>query len=186
MDTLRGIVRRAPLRRVLLVLGLALAVSMTACSTLGRLLPGGQQDSAQGNPLPTPRPGEEVGAQAVSAAKDTPEGTWEGYLRDIVASRVAQMESRIALLERYENPDHTVQNLGGTWQNLALLEDRTEWRINGRMASSFVDFDVRVTFANGDTDTRRCRFELFMQHDSGDGVWYVLSPRGLDAEFYCH
>ena len=60
---------RHPLQAAVCVAVVALATS--ACS----IIKGGQQ----GNPLPTARPTIEVGSQVVSAAKDTPEGTWDGY-----------------------------------------------------------------------------------------------------------
>lgn len=168
------------------VLGLGLLLAACSDAQPGLRTSGGESRQAgEGNPIPTPIPGEEVGEEPQSAARDTPEGTWEGYLRDMIAFRVAELHNKIRLLERYENPDHTAQNLGGLAQDITLLEDRTSWNIRGNSASSLVEFDVRVTYANGDTDTRTCEFEVYMEYNEEDGVWYVLSPRGLANEVYC-
>lgn len=157
--------------------GAAIALLLAACALVtGR---------EEGNPLPTPRPTEVVGAEQRSAAKDTPQGTWEGYLRDMIAYQVNALEARLSLYQRYENPDHTAQNVGGRIKDVVLLEDRTEWTVRPDSAYSLVDFDVRVTYLDGDTETRHCRFEVFLQLDKDDSLWYVINPRGLDVQGMC-
>ncbi len=166
---------RHPLQAAVCVAVVALATS--ACS----IIKGGEQ----GNPLPTPRPTIEVGSQVVSAAKDTPEGTWDGYLRDQIAYQVAAIDARLTMLQRYENPKHTAQNTGGLFKDVSLLEDRTKWSTSGNSASSLVDYDIRVTFLDGDTETRHCKYEVQLQYDETDKVWYVISPGGLDIDALC-
>ncbi len=169
----------AHLRRVVgMVAATATIMLLLAACALAR---GGER----GNPLPTPRPTEVVGPEARSAAKDTPQGTWEGYLRDMIAYQVNDLEARTALYQRYENPDHTAQNMGGRIKDVVLLEDRTEWTVRPTSAYSLVDFDVRVIYLDGDTETRHCRFEVFLQKDEEDGMWYVINPRGLDVQGMC-
>jgi hypothetical protein len=162
------------------------ALVVSACSVIGGGGGGGIGGGKdEGNPLPTPRPAEDVGAESQSAAKDTPEGTWESYLRDIVAEQVSQRGSLISLYERYQNPDITSQNLGGMVQDVDLVEDRTEFSMSGNSASAWTDFDVRVAFANGDTDTRTCHFTVAMEFDEEDGVWYVVNPEPLAIFAVC-
>lgn len=151
---------------------------VSGCSTAG-----GRQES--GNPLPTPRPAEDVGAAAQAAAKAPPETTWDNYVRDIIAEQVKQRESLISLRERYENPSITVQNLAGMVKDIDLVEDRTQFDIKDNSASTYTDFDVRLTFANGDTDTRTCRFNVTMEYVEEENVWYVLNPAPLAVFSVC-
>jgi hypothetical protein len=179
MDTSR-LRRRHWLLLAGLVLGLALVLS--ACGTVRGVL-GGKDE---GNPIPTPLPSEDVGAQAQSAAQDTPEGTWENYVRDIIAEQVKRQEAKVNLYERYQDPSITVQNTGGLVGDIDLVEDRTAFNISGgTLASSNTDFDVRITFANGDTDTRTCRFTVSMEFDEEAGVWYVVNPEPLAVFAVC-
>ena len=167
---------------VLGVLALVLTLLLSGCGTVRGLLGGGDS----GNPLPTPLPSEDVGEQAQSAAKDTPEATWESYVRDVIAEQVKRQQARINLFERYQDPDITVQNVGGLVQDIDMVEDRTVFNITGgTLASSNVDFDVRLTFANGDTDTRTCRFNVGMEFNDEDGVWYVVNPEPLAIFVVC-
>lgn len=162
--------------KLLVLIGIAFVLA--ACSAVG----GG---GGSGNPLPTPIPAEEVGEEAKSAAEDTPEKTWENYLRDIIAEQVKDRQSKIELIQRYENPDLTTQNLGGLVQNIGLLTDRTEFSITGGSATARADFDVRLTFANGDSDTRTCTFNVSLEFDDEDGVWYVINPQPLAVFSQC-
>lgn len=160
--------------------GLALALAASACSApfgIGK---------EEGNPLPTPQPGIDVGSEAGSAARDTPEDTWDVYLQDSIAEQVARQEGKITLLERYQDPSITAQNLGGTVTDIDLVEDRTEFNIRGgTLAFTQTDFDIRLTFANGDTDTRTCRYDVSMEFNEDDGVWYVVNPQELAVFVVC-
>jgi hypothetical protein len=162
------------------VVGLILALAATACSAPFGI--GGEE----GNPLPTPQPGIDVGAEAESAARETPEETWEVYLEDSIAEQVARQEGKITLLERYQDPAITAQNLGGTVTDIDLVEDRTEFNIRGgTLAFTQTEFDVRLTFANGDTDTRTCAYDVSMEFNEDDGVWYVVNPQELAVFVVC-
>lgn len=139
----------------------------------------------EGNPIPTPLPAEDVGEAAQSAAEDTPEGTWENYVRDIIAEQVARQDSKLSLYERYQKPDITAQNLGGIVTDIDLIEDRTEFDGSETFVSSNVDFDVRLTYANGDTDTRTCTFPLNMEYDPDTETWFVVNPDALAVFAVC-
>jgi len=174
-------------------------LALSACS-IGRQAAGGAQDNGavnnsggggsipeEGNPLPTARPTEVIGAEAQSRAQDSPEATWEGYLRDIIAYQNERNDAKITLVRRYQNPDQTSQNVGGTVEEITLLEDRSTFDKNAAAtaASSLVDFDVRVQYLDGDTQTKTCTFTVEMQYSEADGVWYVINPRGLDTDVNC-
>src|SRR5262245_51335707 len=112
-----------------------------------------------GSPLPTPRPAEDVGTTADSAAKDTYQATWEAYLRDSIAAQNQQEQIKLSMIQRYEKPGITVQNTGGLIKEIELLEDRTVFNLlnSATTASSLSEFDIRITFVDGDTDTRTCK-----------------------------
>jgi len=159
---------------------LLLIIGSIACEQTG--IGGGRNE---GNPIPTPLPAEDVGVGAQSAAEDTPEGTWENYVRDIIAEQVARQESKLSLYERYQKPGITEQNLGGIVTDIDLVEDRTEFNTSETLASSNVEFDIRLTYANGDTDTRTCRFPISLEYDSDKEVWFVVNPDALAVFAVC-
>jgi len=180
-------------RDVLLLVGtIALTMLLAACGGGGggedaepTVNPAAQDD--EGVAIPTPLPTTEVGEQSVSAAKDTPEATWNSYLPDSIAEQVKNRRQIIDLLERYENPDVTGQRLESLATNITLVEDRTAWNTNqgAGQANSFVDYDVQVTYANGDTETLTCRYNVAQEFDSEDGVWYILNPAALQVFADC-
>jgi hypothetical protein len=135
--------------------------------------------------LPTPLPGENVGTGASSGALDTAEGTWGNYLRDMIAEQNQSLASKINLLERYANPELTQKNLAGTVKSLELVADRTKIDLNASstVASVKAEFDVRLTFANGDSDTRTCK--MGVEIDLKDATWYVLNPAPLAVFSVC-
>lgn len=141
----------------------------------------------EGQPLPTPLPTVEVGDESVSAAKASPEETWISYLPDTIAEQVKNRRQIIDLLERYENPDVTSQRLETLVTNITLVEDRSIWNTNSSagQSNSFVDYDVQVTYANGDTETLTCRYNVAQELDSEDGVWYILNPGALQVFADC-
>ncbi|GAB4395106.1 MAG: hypothetical protein Kow00124_32680 [Anaerolineae bacterium] len=152
-------------------------VGLAACGSSG----GG------GNAIPTPQPGVDVGQEPAGRAGETVEETWEAYLRDSIAFQVARQQDKLVLVERYQNPDHTAQNLGGLVEDIDLVTDRTAFQLNssGTFATSTADFDVRITYANGDTQTRTCSYTVQIELDSEDGVWYVINPAALDVFSFC-
>jgi hypothetical protein len=177
----------------LLMVGLMVILVLAGCGGV----PGGgggaaatappeREESEPINPLPTPLPAEDVGAEAASAAKDTPEGTWTNYLRDIIAEQVSDRTQKITLLERYQDPSITAANLEGLVEDIDLVEDRTEFNTtSGGLANSNADFDIRLTYANGDTDTQTCRVQVSMEFNEDDGVWYVVNPAPLQIFAAC-
>jgi hypothetical protein len=175
----------------LILIGLMAILVLTACGGVpgggggGDEAPPQREESDPINPLPTPLPGEDVGEAAASAAKDTPEGTWVNYLRDIIAEQVSDREQKITLLERYQDPNITSANLEGLVEDIDLVEDRTEFSTGGGIANTNADFDIRLTYANGDTDTQTCRIQVSMEYNEEDGVWYVINPAPLQIFAAC-
>jgi len=170
---------RAAHRLLLALLVVGITVALTGCDLFGtKPVP---------NPIPEPIEGEEVGAEARGAAGKTPEATWEDYLRDSISFQVARQGDKITLGERYQNPDHLAQNLGGLVRDIQLVQDRTIFSISGQgtIASATTDFDVRVTFADGDSETRTCVYNVQLELDKEDEVWYVINPAALDIFTFC-
>jgi hypothetical protein len=166
------------LTAVLLVLGAALA----ACRR-NDVLPAG------GNPIPTPRIGENVGSEPGSQAAGTPEETVGRYLRDSIAAQVAIQQTEVIMRERYQDPSLTAKALSGLVTEIAVLEDHsTITRPKENVANAHVSLDIRVKFANGDTDTRTCRYEVNMQrgqNSKGQEVWYVITPDAFPVFASC-
>jgi hypothetical protein len=174
----------------LVLIGLLATLVLSACGGI----PGGGgnepqpragEESEPINPLPTPLPGEDVGGAAASAAKDTPEGTWANYLRDIIAEQVSDRQQKITLLERYQDPSITAANLEGLVEDIDLLEDRSEFSTGGGIANTYADFDIRMTYANGDTETQTCHVNVSMEFNEADNVWYVVNPAPLQIFSAC-
>lgn len=168
-----------------------LTVALSACGALG----GGNQPTAtpplptavgggEVAALPTPLPAEEVGTGASSGALDTPEGTWGNYLRDMIAEQNQAQSSKINLLERYEAPLITQKNLSTLVKAVSLVADRS--KVNETKEGVAVvtsDFDIRLTKANGDTETRTCK--ITVQIERYDSTWYVLNPQPLAIFSVC-
>jgi len=140
-----------------------------------------------GNPLPTPRPAEDVGTTADSAARDTYQATWEAYLRDSIAAENQQEQIKLSMLQRYEKPSITSQNTGGLIKETELIEDRTVFNLlnSATTASSLAEFDIRITFVDGDTDTRTCKIQVGIEQDPESKLWYVLNPGPLPIHSVC-
>ena len=173
-------------------IGLLAILALTACGGIPGVGGGGDEiqpregeESDPLNPLPTPLPAEDVGGEALSAAQDTPEGTWANYLRDMIAEQVSDREQKITLLERYQDPAIIQANLEGLVEDINLVEDRTEFNISGGLATTNTEFDVRLLYANGDTDTQTCRLNVSMEFNEADGVWYVVNPAPLQVFAAC-
>jgi len=141
---------------------------------------------------PTPTPDEpplpaNVVDLPIPGASSDLQSTWDAYLADSLAFQVARMQDRLLFLGRYQNPTHLNQNMSGLMANIDLLEDRTTFVLsNGRtFASATADFDIRITFADGDTERRTCMFLVQMEVDPGNGLWYVINPVLLDPSSLC-
>lgn len=186
-DSRRGCMTIVIIALVLLVAGLAALMFLGGIGAGVGVLSGAIGGGDQGNPLPTPLPAIDVGSGASSAAKETPQATWESYLSDIIAEQVSRQEAKITLFERYQDPDVAAQNVGGLVTDIDLVQDNTEFNFGSQ--STYVnimgDFDVRLTFANGDTDTRTCSLPVAMEFDQDDEVWYVVNPDALAVFVVC-
>jgi len=170
------------MKRFALVAALVLAVSVTLAACGGAVAGGGS-----GNPLPTTRPAEDVGGAASSAARDSYQATWDSYLRDSIAAANDLQRVKLSMLQRYEKPTITVQNTGGLMKSLELVEDRTKFNLVNQetTAASITEFDIKVTFVNGDTDTRTCSVQVGIELNPDDKLWYVLNPAALNWDTVC-
>jgi hypothetical protein len=157
-------------------------LTITAC--LGsEVLPQG------GNPIPTPREGELVDALPDSQAAASPEETFSRYIRDSIAATVAVQQTKINMRGRYQEPGQTLDDLSGLVSEIAVLEDRTEITSpKDTAANAKVDLDVRVMYADGDTQTFTCKYDVSMQmsaNDKGEDVWYVINPDAFPLFVSC-
>ena len=170
-----------------LVLLVVFAVALSACGAGGGDAPTPVLPTAVGGgevrELPTAVAGEEVGTGASSGALDTPEGTWGNYLRDSIAEQNQIRATKISLMERYQASRITDEALATTVVEITLVSDRSEVDVKKEgVAVVAGDFDVRLSYANGDAKTRTCT--LTVQIEEYDGIWYVLNPVPLAYE-YC-
>lgn len=163
---------------------LVAAIGLSACTTVGGVAELVDDDP---NALPTARPGIEIGAEVQSAAGSSYEETWERYLRDSIAYQNDRQAVRLALIQAYQNPDHTAQNTGGLLQVVELVEDRSSFDLtnNSTFAQSYVDFDVRMIMVDGDTSTLTCNYTVQIEFNPEDERWYVINPTGLDVYSVC-
>jgi hypothetical protein len=178
-----------------------LALAVTGCGVLGggnapadsgaeptaTLTPRPNEPEAPENPRPTPRPDEDVGEQSLAGARDSYQETWNNYLRDSIAEQVADREQKISILERYQNPGILAANSGGLVEDISLLEDRTTFNLsnNGTFASAVANFDVRLTYVDGDTESRTCTPNVQIEFEPDDGLWYVINPAELQIFVNC-
>ena len=170
-------------RRTLLIGGVALVAVLAVVGVLAFALTGGRPAEVLprgGNPIPTPRPGEEVGPDPTSQAAAQPEQTFERYIRDSIAAQVALQQAKVTMRERYQDPGITVQDLGGIVTEISVLEDRTTFTLpKPTVSNAHAEFDIRLTYADGDSETRTCQYEVNMQQGlnaTGAAVWYVINP----------
>jgi hypothetical protein len=133
-----------------------------------------------GNPIPTPVPGEEVGPALASQAAAAPEETFQRYIHDSIAAQVALQQAKVNMRQRYQNPDITAQDLGGIVTDISVLDDRTTFTLpQQNVSNAHAEFDIRLTFADGDSETRTCSYQVNMQqgvNSAGAAVWYVINP----------
>jgi hypothetical protein len=168
-----------------LLVGMALLAGvmaiLSACGGTPQVAGGGQ-----GNALPTVRPTENIGSSAKSAAKDSYQATWDSYLRDSLAAANQTQDIKIALLQRYEKPSITAQNIGGIVKSTDLVQDNTKFNVSANnTASAMADFDVKMTFANGDTDTRHCKLQVAIELNPEDKLYYMLNPAPFAVQAIC-
>jgi hypothetical protein len=161
---------------------LAAGLILTACRAMDGL-------PAGGNPIPTPRLGEEIGVEPESQAAADPEETFRRYIRDSIAAQVALQQAKISMRERYQDPDVTVQDLGGIVTDIAVLEDRTSFTLpRTDVSNAHAEFDIRLTYADGDSETRTCRYEVNLHQSAnleGQPVWYVINPDAFPVFVSC-
>lgn len=172
---------------VALIVGMAL--SLAACSLPGSSAQpdtGGQRVEQEApDVLPTIAVGEDVGQEALAAATEDYEQTWDNYLRDIIAEQVSDREQKINLLQRYEDPDLLTQRR--EVQGIELLADRSVLQLQSNNATVIVkgDFDIRYTYLNGDTETVTCTQNFTMQKREADNLWYIVNPAPLQVFSVC-
>lgn len=118
---------------------------------------------------------------------ETYEETWDYYLRDSVAFQVRRIQDRVRFAERYQNPEQLAANMGGTMADVELVEDRSEFQLsnNDTFAQATVDFDIRVTYLDGDSVRFSCQYLVQIEQDTETGLWYVINPRILEVTTFC-
>jgi hypothetical protein len=170
-----------------LLLMLLLSALLAACNQGGDDDPERVEQDAP--PLPTVADVEDVGNEALGGAAETYEQTWANYLRDAIAEQVRDRQQKLSLLQRYEDPDITAQNLPGLVKDINLVEggDRTTFEIsnNETVASATADFDIELTYANGDEERRTCKPFVRMFKHIEDNKWYVEKPGALEVFAVC-
>lgn len=170
-----------------LALILLITILLSACNRGGSDQPERIEQTAP--PLPTIAEVEDVGAEALGGAAESYEQTWANYLRDAIAEQVRVREQKLSLLTRYEDPDITAQNLGGLVKDIDLIVggDRTTFTLsnNDTVASGYADFDIQLTYANGDQDRRTCKPFVRMFKHIEDNKWYVENPAALEVFAVC-
>ncbi|MGF1505194.1 MAG: hypothetical protein GYB64_18450 [Chloroflexi bacterium] len=137
----------------------------------------GEQD------LPTPVPTEEVGAEAARSATNSPQATWDNYLRDTIAEQNRIRDLTVGLIQRYEDPELTGQ-ANQLLLNITLGEDRSE--VNNTFVDA--DFDVRVEYLNGDTETLTCTYRKdfrLTENEDGETIYYIVNPAPLAVFALC-
>jgi hypothetical protein len=167
-------------------LGICLAVLaalLAACSPKPEVLPQG------GNPIPTPVAGVNVGNAPDSQAAATPDESYKRYINDSVAALVDSQQQKINMRQRYQNPEQTKKDLSGMLTAISILEDRTKIKqVNDTSANANVDLDVRIKYADGDTQSFNCQYAIALQsavNAKNATVWYVINPDVFPAFVNC-
>ncbi|MBM4423776.1 MAG: hypothetical protein FJ030_10330 [Chloroflexi bacterium] len=165
----------------LMLCALAVSIALAACGN--EVLPQG------GNPIPTPRAGEDVGNAPDSQAAATPDETFTRYVNDSIAAQVILQSQKLAMRQRYQNPDQTLQDVGGLLTEITVLENRTKVnQYNDTNATANVDIDICINYADGDSETRTCKYQVALQqgeNSKGESVWYVINPDAFPVFSNC-
>lgn len=183
-------------KALLIVATLLAAAALSACGAVTGLVaaddgpPPEEVVPEGGNPLPTPRPGVLVGDNPESQASSDPNVTYERYIFDTIAAQISLQDVQRAMRQRYQDPGITEQDLGGLLTDIAVLEDRTEVeQTRDDVAYANVDMDIRISWADGDTETRTCNYQVNMHAvETEDNIvaWYVINPEPFPVFFSCY
>ena len=127
------------------------------------------------------------GGNVASQAKDSYQATWNAYLADSIAANNAIRQQQLDIIGKYQLASITDQNAAGSLKQTTLAADRTQFDVtnNNTLASAISDFDIQMTFVNGDTDTRTCEFQVVIEQDPTSKLWYVVNPEPLATAAYC-
>lgn len=177
----------------------SLVLLLTACAGAGTATP--DRRGIDGEPTEDASPsvdptdtvlavtptGEAEPALAEVGVTDTLEGTWDAFLRDSVAVAARRMQDRVYFESLYQRPDLVIANGGGVMADVDLVEDRTEFELSNSdtLGSSNVEYDVRVSFVNGNSSLLTCRYNIQIERDPAGGLWWVINPRPLDVTSFC-
>lgn len=139
-------------------------------------------------PFPTPEPEPEYDYSRVSSLigspQDTPEGTFELYLRDAIAQQVTLQREKIDMRVRYQDPEIVEQDMGGLVTDITLIEDRSRMtELSDTRVVFDVDMDVQVTYASGETEQGVCGWPVNLEQY--EGLWYVVNPSELALFVNC-
>jgi hypothetical protein len=139
-------------------------------------------------PFPTPEPEPEYDYTRVSSLtgspQDTPEGTFELYIRDAIAQQVTLQRERIDMRVRYQEPEIVERDVGGLVVDVTLIEDRSRMsELSDTRVVFDVDMDVLVTYASGETEQGICGWPVNLEQH--EGLWYVINPSELALFVNC-
>lgn len=138
-------------------------------------------------PEPTPEPAYDFMTSSPIRGQplDSPEATYELYLRDAIRQTEQIQQKRLTLRLRYEAPGVTTPDLGGLVVSVRLLEDRSTFTMpNDNTAIFSGDFDLLVTFADQSTAMRYCTWMVTLER-TRNGTWYVINPSELPLFSVC-
>jgi hypothetical protein len=139
-------------------------------------------------PFPTLEPEQEYENSQISSLtglpQDTPEGTFELYLRDAIAQQVTLQRERIDMRVRYQEPEILEQDMGGLVTDVVLIEDRSRMnQLTDTRVVFDVDMDILVTYASGEEEQGLCRWPVNLEEY--EGLWYVVNPSELALFVNC-
>lgn len=176
----------------LLVVALAACASETPAPTPSPPPPPTARPTTTPRPLPTtaPEPTVETPYDFMSVSplsgkpQESPEATFELYLRDSISQTERLQQKRVALRLRYEVPNVTTQDLPGLVIGVKLMEDRSTYTLPTENTAVYMgDFDVQVTFADQSTGMRYCAWTVNLERVRG--TWYVINPSELPLFSVC-
>ena len=122
----------------------------------------------------------------VGSPQDTPEGTFELYLRDAINQAVRLQHERLDIRIHYEDPEILAQDLGGLVVDVDLIEDRSvfDYATEAEVSVIYeVDIDILITY--GDEETNRSQCDWTANLEKIDEVWYVINPSELPLFVNC-
>lgn len=137
-------------------------------------------------PVPTPAYDFLASSPLVGSPQDTPEGTFELYLRDAISQAVQLQHKRADIRIHYDDPEILEQDLGGLVVDVDLIEDRSTftYATDADISATYeVDVDILLTYGDGSTRPSQCNWTATLEKI--DETWYVINPSDLPIFVNC-